>query len=188
MNAQVFKASSFLIALVAMSGCSNRADKLPHYSLVPDFSMTDTDGRAFHSSQLKGKVWVADFIYTNCPAACPLMSSKMKRFSGQVHSDVRLVSISVDPEHDTPAALKTFAARYGAPTLQWTFITGSAETVHLLAWSTFHLGDVISKMEHSTKFALVDQRGVVRGYYSSFDADGMASLLRDANALSDDKS
>jgi protein SCO1/2 len=146
--------------------------------------MTDSDGRVFHSSELAGKVWVADFIYTNCPAECPMMTAKMHRFSQQVDPSVRLLSISVDPERDTPAALSTFASHYGGATPQWSFLTGTPETVHLLAWSTFHVGDVIGKIEHSTKFALVDKNGFIRGYYSSFDPAGVQSLARDANALS----
>ena len=150
--------------------------------------MTDASGNTFHSSVLTGKVWVADFIYTNCPAECPMMSSKMKRLSEQVSPDVQLISISVDPEHDTPAALKRFASRYGAPTPQWTFLTGTPETVHLLAWSTFHVGDLIGKMQHSTKFVLVDQRGFIRGYYSSFEPEGMQTLLHDVDSLRENKS
>jgi len=175
-----------ILSLLWLSGCSNQASKLPKYDHVPEFTMTEAGGQTFHSSELNGKVWVADFIYTNCPAECPLMSSKMKKFSEQVNPDVRLVSISVDPARDTPAALKAFAAHYAAPTPQWKFLTGTPETVHLLAWSTFHVGDLISKMQHSTKFALVDRQGFIRGYYSSFDPEGIPALLNDADALRHD--
>lgn len=112
----------------------------------------------------------------------------MKKFSQQVNPDVRLISISVDPARDTPAALKEFASHYGAPTSQWSFLTGTPDTVHLLAWSTFHVGDLISKMQHSTKFTLVDQKGYIRGYYSSFDPEGMRALLRDTETLRQDNS
>jgi protein SCO1/2 len=173
---------------VLFSGCSNPASKLPHYAHVPDFTMTDADGKPFHSSALAGEVWVADFIYTSCPAACPLMTAKMKRLSDQVNGDVRLVSISIDPAHDTPEALRNFAGHYGAPTPQWTFLTGTPETVHLLAWSTFHVGDVIGKIEHSTKFALVDKKGFIRGYYSSLDPESTQALAHDADALRGDNS
>ncbi len=142
--------------------------------------MTDEDGHAFHSSELAGKVWIADFIYTNCPAECPMMTARMKKLSLQTGPAVQLVSFSVDPDHDTPAALKTFASHYGA---HWTFLTGTPETVHLLAYNIFHVGDLIGKMEHSTKFALVDQQGYIRGYYSSLDQEGIPALLHDAQAL-----
>jgi len=178
----------FLVPLLLLLACAHPASKLPRYDHVPAFSMTDSNGHPFQSSELAGKVWVADFIYTNCPAECPMMSAKMHSLSRQINPGVHLLSISVDPDRDTPAALKAFASHYGGATGQWTFLTGSPQTVHLLAWSTFHVGDVIGKMEHSTKFALVDQAGVIRGYYSSFDPESMIALLHDAAALRQDNS
>jgi protein SCO1/2 len=150
--------------------------------------MTDSEGRPFHGTALIGKVWVADFIYTNCPAECPMMSSKMSRIHKKVsgESDVRLVSFSVDPLRDTPQALKQFGSRYGGATGDWIFLTGTPETVHLLAYTTFHVGDVLGKIEHSTKFILVDKRGDIRGYYSSIDPEGIPNLLNDLDALRKD--
>lgn len=149
--------------------------------------MTDSKGDAFDSRSLAGKVWVADFIYTNCPGPCPLMTSKMHRLEQQVKTDadVRLISISVDPAHDTPPVLDRYAHHFGGPTKHWTFLTGSPATIHLLAYQTFHVGDVIGKMDHSTKFTLVDQHGEIRGYYSLFDVDGMTALKKDIAALRD---
>lgn len=147
--------------------------------------MTDSTGHPFSRSAIAGKVWVVDFIYTNCPAECPLMSSKMhvvaKKLQGE--SDVQFVSISVDPERDTPAVLNEFAKRYGAPTPQWIFLTGSPETVHTLAYTTFHVGDVLGKIEHSTKFVVVDKQGTIRGYYSSTDEEGIPAMLKDISVL-----
>jgi protein SCO1/2 len=148
--------------------------------------MTNEEGKTFHSSTLHGKVWVADFIYTTCPAECPMMTARMHTLQKQVSPDIELLSFSVDPDHDTPAALKTFAAHYGGPTPNWTFLTGPPETVHLLAWTTFHVGDVLGKIEHSTKFALVDQQGFIRGYYSSLGEDGIPTLEHDAEILRQD--
>ena len=147
--------------------------------------MTDSEGRTFQSSALAGKVLVVDFIYTNCPAECPMMSYKMHALEKEVHGqdDVRLVSVSVDPARDTPAALKAFANRYGGANDQWIFLTGTPDTVHLLAYTTFHVGDVLGKIEHSTKFILVDKRGNIRGYYSTFDEEGIPALLKDLAVL-----
>lgn len=147
--------------------------------------MTDSHGERFDGATLAGKVWIVDFIYTNCPAECPMMSAKMHRLAKQVRGqgDVRLVSISVDPERDTPEALTRFARRYGAPSEQWIFLTGTPQTVHQLAFTTFHVGDVLGKIEHSTKFVLVDKRGRIRGYYSSLGQDELPALLRDVEAL-----
>jgi len=185
------KTSVFLLlTALLLASCTDPAAKLPDYGTVPDFHMTDSDGRPFDSSALAGKVWVVDFIYTNCPDACPMMTSKMHRVAKAVsgEQDVRLVSISVDPARDTPPVLDAFAHRYEAPTPQWVFLTGSPDTVHLLAYATFHVGDVLGKIEHSTKFMLVDKKGRIRGYYSSFDNDGIPAMLRDINALRRTKS
>ena len=174
-----------LAALVFAGACTDPASKLPEYGTVPPFAMTDSEGRTFDGQTLLGKVWIADVIYTNCPAECPRMTAQMHRIEQQVKGagDVRLVSISVDPEHDTPAVLNDFAHRFGGPTRQWIFLTGTPETIHLIAYQTFHVGDVIGKIEHSTKFLLVDKRGQIRGYYSAFDHDDMAALLKDTAAL-----
>lgn len=173
-------------ALLALSvACTDPASKLPEYGKVPPFTMTDSQGRTFAGQLLNGKVWIADVIYTNCPAECPRLTAQMHRLQQQLkgQSDVRLVSLSVDPQRDTPAVLNEFAHRFGGPTRHWTFLTGSPETVHLIAYQTFHVGDVLGKIEHSTKFVLVDKRGDIRGYYSAFDQDDMAALLKDIAAL-----
>jgi protein SCO1/2 len=178
----------FCLSLLFLTSCANRAAKLPDYGQVPAFSMTDSSGRLFQSGALAGKVWIADFIYTTCPAACPMMSSKMSRIHKQLagQPDVRIVSFSVDPLHDTPAALKQFGSRYGGATDDWIFLTGTPDTVHLLAYTTFHVGDVLGKIEHSTKFILIDKRGHIRGYYSSIDPEGIPVLLDDLDALRKD--
>ena len=172
------------LALCFITACTRPGSNLPDYGKVPDFTMTDSNGRTFQSSTLAGKVWVVDFIYANCPAACPMMSSQMhgvaKKLQGQ--DEVKIVSISVDPERDTPAVLNEFAKRYGGATEQWIFLTGDPKTVHLLAYTTFHVGDVLGKIEHSTKFMVVDKQGKIRGYYSS-DEEGIPAMLRDVAAL-----
>ncbi len=175
----------FVLLFVFLSACTDPASKLPDYGKVPDFSMVDSNGHAFNRKMLSGSVWIIDFIYTNCPAECPRMTSRMHRIAEQVQGEdnVGLLSISVDPGRDTPPVLNAFAQRYGGATAQWHFLTGDPSTVHLLAYTTFHVGDIIGKMEHGTYFILVDKRGRIRGYYSSFDPDSMKSLLKDAEAL-----
>jgi protein SCO1/2 len=173
---------SVLLLACFLLACAS-APKLPRYDRVPDFRLTDSEGRTFEGSELKGKVWIADFIYTNCPAECPLMSAKMRTLSKETDPNVRLISISVDPERDSPAVLHSFAAHFGAPTPQWQFLTGAPETIHELAFSTFHVGDIINRMQHSTKFVLVDRSCYIRGYYSSFDSEDLKLLERDSRLL-----
>lgn len=179
---------ALLIALVFLSlvlaGCAS-SPALPSYGQVPHFNLTDSTGKAFDSQSLQGRVWIVDFIFTNCPGPCPRMTSQMHKIERQVNSfeDVRLLSISVDPDRDTPPVLDAYARRFGGPTPQWYFLTGTPDTIHLLAKETFKIGDLISVMDHSTKFMLVDKKGAIRGYYSTFDTDGIPSLLSDLNAL-----
>jgi protein SCO1/2 len=170
---------------VVLTGCGRAAGELPDYGKVPDFRMVDSQGHDFDSRSLNGKVWVADFIYTSCPGVCPRMTSEMARVSQRLakENDVRLVSISVDPEHDSPPVLNAFAHRYGGPTPTWIFLTGTPQTIHLLAYKTFHMGDIIAKMDHSTKFALVDGQGHIRGYYDSFDPASIEKMMRDVEVL-----
>lgn len=174
-----------LLAGIALVNCNRRSVNLPDYGAVPHFEMTDSQGAPFASDVLRGKVWIADFIYTNCPGVCPLMTSRMHTVARKLVSekDIRLVSISVDPGRDTPPILNAFAHRYGAPTPQWMFLTGTPQLIHLLAYQTFHVGDVITKVDHSSKLILVDKRAHIRGYYSSFNNDDITSLLTDAMAL-----
>ncbi|MGI8959878.1 MAG: SCO family protein [Bryobacteraceae bacterium] len=172
-------------AVILWTACTKTESNLPNYGAVPAFQMTDSEGHGFDSKVLKGKLWIADFIYASCPGPCSRMTSQMHKVQRQVsgQKDVWLVSISVDPQHDSAAALNEFAHRFGGPSDQWVFLTGSPETVHVLAHDVFHVGDLIGKMDHSTKFTLVDKEGHIRGYYSSVDADDMPAMLRDVSAL-----
>jgi protein SCO1/2 len=147
--------------------------------------MTTSAGSTFDGNQLAGKVWVADFIYTNCPGPCPRMTSQMHHLQLQVKNDpdVRLVSFSVDPHRDTPPVLSAYAKHFGGPAADWVFLTGNDATTHLLAHDVFKVGDLIGVMDHSTKFILVDKRDTIRGYYSTFDTDDMHKLVQDVQSL-----
>jgi protein SCO1 len=176
--------SLLLLAPACLTLCCTKPP-LPDYGLVPHFTLINSNGQPFNSQSLQGKVWVADFIYTHCPGPCPRMTQQMHQVAQQVDSyqDVRLVSFSVDPDRDTPAALTEFAHRFGGPTPQWYFLTGDPATLHLLSREVFKIGDLISVMDHSTKFMLVDKAGRLRGYYSTFDPEGMPTLLNDIKRL-----
>ncbi len=179
-----------LVALgwATLLSCSDPAKNLSVYGTVPEFNLVDSSGHAFNSQQLKNKVWVADFIYTHCPGPCPRMTSQMHSLQKQIagDSDVQLVSFSVDPARDTPPVLNEFAQKFGGPAMDWFFLTGSPETLHHLARNVFMAGDLIGVMDHSTKFILVDRKQQIRGFYSTFDAEGMPHLLSDIKALRKD--
>jgi protein SCO1/2 len=175
---------AILIVVFCAVSCSPKPP-LPVYDPVPEFSLIDSHGQVFSSKELVGKVWVADFIYTHCPGPCPRMTSEMHKLQQQManRDDVRLVSFTVDPDRDTPEVLTEFAHRFGGPTPQWFFLTGKPATLHVLARDAFHVGDLIGVMDHSTKFILVDKHARIRGYYSTFDTEGLPKLLEDTQRL-----
>jgi protein SCO1/2 len=170
----------------ALSGCAKRAP-LPEYGSVSDFALTDQSGAAFESaSALKNKVWVADFIFTNCPGPCPRMSSQMHQVQTALRGsgDLRLVSFTIDPARDTPAVLSEYSKHFEAETGTWFFLTGPVEKLNQLGKNVFKLGEIDGKsFEHSTRFALVDQAGRIRGYYLSSDKDAIPNLIADAKRL-----
>lgn len=173
-----------LLATVLLAGC--RSAKPPEVlGRVPPFRLTAQTGREFDSSALQGKVWVADFIFTNCPGPCPRMSSQMglvQRGASDL-PDVRLVSFTVDPERDTPEVLAAYAVRYHAEPGRWFFLTGPRESLHALSRDAFKLGSVDGGLEHSTRFTLVDRQSRIRGYYLTSEPDAIDRLLTDLRTV-----
>ncbi len=125
-------------------------ERLDQYGRVPDFSLVELSGRPVTRVDLLGKVWVVDFIYTECPDTCPLQSAQMARLQADFawDSDLRLVSISVDPVHDTLEVLSTYAAQFQADPNRWLFLTGAKDAIYRLALEGFHLG-VVDRREHA---------------------------------------
>lgn len=180
----------FALALLAiLGGCGSRKP-LPVYWQVPQFQLTSQSGRAFDSKSLAGSIWVADFIYTTCTGPCPRMSALMKGVQNSVAGmpDVKLVSITVDPRHDTPEVLANYAVRYRALPGRWFFLTGDQSSLEKICRDGFKLGDVDGALVHSTRFVLVDRHGRVRGFYGTSDDDGVARLLHDIRTLRAEKS
>jgi protein SCO1 len=157
---------------------------LPVLAQLPDFSLLERSGQKLGLADLRGKVWIADFIFTRCPGPCPRMSSRMAVLQSNLRDEgLRLVSISVDPEFDTQEVLAKYAARYQAEEERWFFVTGDKTAIHHLAKSGFLVGGVDDVTLHTTRFVLVDRQGRVRGYYSSSEEDELRKLQNDARAL-----
>jgi protein SCO1/2 len=184
-----------LLALVSACGRGARAGDEPLEVLgqFPDAAFTDQTGAAVRSSDLAGRVLIANFIFTRCPTVCPVTSLKMKRLGEGLASEegIALVSISVDPEHDTPAVLRAYAARYGADPARWRFLTGEAGAVRRAIEDGFKLAvdrrgtsaDGTPDIVHDLHVVLVDRRLRIRGYYDSDDPGRLADLARDARRL-----
>jgi cytochrome oxidase Cu insertion factor (SCO1/SenC/PrrC family) len=159
------------------------------YGTVPAFELTNQDGQPFGSTQLLGKIWIADFIYTTCPGPCPMISNRMSEVQKPLEkTDVHLVSFTVDPARDTPQVLRGYAEKLQAEPGRWDFLTGPQSTIYDLSRNGFKLAISDGSEEkglpvHSTRLILVDRHGEIRGYYDAAEADGMTKLLADTNHL-----
>jgi len=149
--------------------------RLPVYGQVADFTLTNQTGRAVSLADLRGRVWVADIIFTRCPGPCLRMSRQMKELQDALppSSRARLVSLTTDPDFDTPPVLKIYGDRFGADANRWMFLTGTKKEIGELAAGSLKLSAVEKKPEerasaddlwvHSTIFVAVDKRGQLRG-------------------------
>ncbi len=174
-----------------LAGCSIRSTPpLPVYFDVPEFQLISQDGQPFDSKVLRGKIWVADFIYTTCPGPCPRMTSQMREVQDAIIKmpDVKLVSFTVDPARDTPEVLAVYAKQHRASPEHWYFLTGSPDTLQRLDRDTFKLGNVDATLQHSTRFVLVDRQSCIRGYYDTSDSHSIPKLIEDIYALARERS
>ena len=162
------------LALLFLLACQPRPD-LPQLYPVPNAQLIDETGKPVRLDAMKGSVAVYDFIFTTCSGTCPIMTNNMRALTQKVERDapVRFVSITVDPTRDTPAVLAEYAKRVRNDP-RWTFLTGDREAIIDLSVKGFKLaaGDPAPGGEallHSSKFAVADKQGVIRGYYDATD-------------------
>ena len=167
-------------------------ERLARYGPAPDFSLVERSGRPVSAGDLRGRVWVADFIYTRCQDSCPLQSRAMAALQAdlEAHGDLRSVSITVDPLTDSPAVLSEYADRYGADPERWLFLTGELREIRRIVQDGFRLsaapvdGQTLDPvLFHSARFVLVDRNGEIRGYYDSNDPRALERLRENARSL-----
>jgi len=165
----------------------NHADLAPLSSL-PDFSLTDQNGNPVSLPTLKGKAWVADFIYTSCADECPLMTSRMKSLQTKLAAiPVAFVSITTDPKNDSTKTLKAYARTHQVNEANWWFLTGEKKEIIKLSVEGFKLPAKEKSRDHTEHFVLVDAAGQIRGYYDSTNSKALESLERDVRTLSTTK-
>ena len=174
----------FLLATYFLN-YKGKENELPEIGMVPEFEFVNSEQETITLNNLKGKVWVADFIFTTCTMACPMMTGNMNIIHKKYkkNDDVRLASISVYPEYDTPEVLTKYASQYDANTSRWYFLTGEESTVKRVIKDGFKIGDYEDIIFHSEKFALVDKKGMIRAYYNGMKTEDMKKLKKDINSL-----
>jgi cytochrome oxidase Cu insertion factor (SCO1/SenC/PrrC family) len=176
--------AGLLLAVVGCSSPSSRrgAPPLDDFGPVADFSFTERSGRTVTRADLAGKVWVVSFVFTRCTGPCPQVTGTVARIQDALRDepDVRLVTFTVDPRHDTPDELKEYARHFGADPERWLFLTGPEEELYRLSEKSFFLAaqrntgkDVTpgTAVTHSPRLAVVDRRGHFRAYFDGRQVD-----------------
>jgi protein SCO1/2 len=155
---------------------------------IPQFALVDQDARAFGLDDLKGKIWVADFVCTRCPGPYPAMSSRFAELDRNFgKSDaLNLVTFSTDPEYDIPTVLKRYANQFEA-SARWHFLTGDKKQIVDLVTTGFRIQrerpGVGSDFLRTTTFVLVDGDGTIRSYYDGSSLEVVQRLLTDVGSL-----
>ncbi len=164
---------------------------LPVLGAVPEFSLMAEDGSTVTRGHLEGKIVVADFVFTHCAGTCPTMTLQMRYLQETLanNGDVLFISVSVDPERDTPERLLRYAKSVGARQGRWKFLTGEKTTIHQLARKGFHLGveedggPEAEPIIHSSSFVLLDRQSRIRGYYNGTEHESVQKLVEDIQRL-----
>ncbi|HEV8605110.1 MAG TPA: SCO family protein [Tepidisphaeraceae bacterium] len=158
-----------------------------HFFEVPEFHLVDQNNKPFTKHELAGKVWIADFVFTQCAGPCPLMTLSMVELQKELAgTPIQLVSISVDPTRDTPEVLRKYAQSMKADEKNWTFATGEPDEVFSLAAAMkipASPADGQNSILHSEKFILVDEKGWIRGWYFYKDPEKRSQLIEEARRL-----
>lgn len=202
-----------LLSLLAYSGWqlaqARQASRLEDFGAAPAFTLTDQAGQPFSSDELRGKVVVVNFIYTSCTDTCPLLSVRMQALQDRLRQEsllgarVQLLSLTVDPAHDTPDVLRPYAERHDADHAAWRFLTGPREQVVPVIVNGFFQGVVqvpatsvtpaqagggdhphgaSSLVMHSNRFVLIDREGRMRAFYDGLDLD-LEQVMTDVELL-----
>jgi protein SCO1/2 len=182
-----------LVALSAAWWLKVRArPPAPLLGALPTLSLTDDRGRPFTLASLRGRVWVADFIFTSCPSSCPRLTAYLRRVQDGTRrygDRVGLLSFSVDPEVDTPERLRAYGARHGADPVRWRFVTGDLGMMQRTVVHGFkiHMEAAphpsrrpqplgIMDIAHGNQLVVLDRQARIRGYFHADDGELEALL------------
>ena len=177
-----------IIALIAVMQPDGVEEQLPIISKIPEFDLVDQNSKQFTLENVQGNVWLADFIFTTCSGPCPIMTERMSMVQHDLLEvdKLKFVSFTVNPDYDTPEVLKKYAQRFDVDDSSWSFVTGKYDQIQELIADGFKMGDTEEIVFHSTRFALVDHEGNLRGYYSGTEPPEHEILMRDIQSLIND--
>jgi protein SCO1 len=180
----------FSSAFFWLSGCAKAPEAV---APLPDFSLTavTVDGvTPLDLAALKGRVWVAGFVFTRCAGPCPLITENMAWLQGRLPASVGLLSFSVDPDHDSPEVLSVYARRHKADPQRWLFVTGPKAELVRLVRDGFKLPVAENaqaapgeRVTHAARLVLLDKDARIRGWYEGVERGAMDRLIRDAKSL-----
>ncbi len=177
------------VACVSLVSCSKNEAKveagkptldLPVIKPAPYISGVNYDGKQITSEAVKGKYWLASFMFTSCGDICPRLNSQISALFGEFkdYPELKFVSISVDPDNDTQEVLKKYAERYGAKPDRWYFLRMPIDTVKELSLEGFRIATLDAPLSHSKRIVLVDDKGQIRGYYDGLEREDVEKLRK----------
>lgn len=179
-------------SILLLSACGQKGIKDAKNWPIKNFTFTNQDNKQVGLKDLKGKVWVSDFVYTSCPDVCPPMTANMVKLQKKVKDEniknIQFVSFSVDPAVDSPEKLRAYAKQYGADIKNWTFLTGYSqsdiENFALKNYKAFvkkpEKGDEVI---HGTDFYLVGPDGKIKKYYDGLKDIPFDEIISDIKTL-----
>jgi cytochrome oxidase Cu insertion factor (SCO1/SenC/PrrC family) len=150
--------------------------------LVNDFILTDQTGQPFGSAELRGKVWIASFFFASCPATCRQLNQALAGVLAGTPADVMLVSLTCDPDNDTPETLARYGEIFHADPARWRFLTGKMSDLRRVGRDIFQVA--FEKGVHSERAFVVDRDGRIRARYSVLDPAQADNLMKFASELS----
>jgi len=157
---------------------------------IPTFTLLNQDSNRFISESIKGKIYVTNFFFVSCTSICPIMTSELFRVQQafEFDSTVNLLSISVNPDEDTPSILKNYANKNRVNVKVWNLLTGPKDYVYNLAKEGFKMNALedtvnVGEFIHSDKFLLIDKIGVIRGIYNGTEQKDVDRLITEIKIL-----
>ena len=171
---------------------AQRLSALPALVELPAYTLTNEQGQAFGAANLRGKPYIANFVFTSCPSVCPRLTKRMAEVQERTQDlgdGLHLVTFTVDPETDTPEVLRGYAQKYGADPKRWSFLTGKLDEIEPVIVKGFKMmrdkketTPGMFEIVHGERFVLVDGKGLVRGFYEA-TSEGVEAITRDARKL-----